>query len=149
MQNFLFKGVVYNIFSKWLVVYNIFFESELYTIFFWKGNDIKLSLQVPLYGRKFTFVHFHAVCRHILHVENHALSKKYFYAMLGCKKVRNFFQVCVPGPSLWISRYPVNTSSFLYKYIKPRLKLTFLDETLSYPRCPGCGPKIVLWCKPN
>ena len=73
IQHFLWKWVVYN--------------------FFLKGNDIKLLLQVPLYGRKFTFVHFHAVCRHILHVENHALSKKYFYAMLGSKKVRNFLQV--------------------------------------------------------
>ena len=69
MQKFLWKGAVYNM------------NGSLYT---------KFSLKW-----RWTFVHFHAVCHDILHVENHALSKKYFYAKLGSKKVRNFLQVCL------------------------------------------------------
>ena len=83
IQNCLWKGVVYRVFLKGICIQN-FLRKALYT---------KSNVKVPLYGRKFTFVHFHAVCCDILHVENRAISKQYFYAKLGSKKARNVLQV--------------------------------------------------------
>ena len=84
----------------------IFFEREFFTKFSFnvycikhfllKGTAYKKKCHCKCLCRKEKndICHFHAVCRDILHVENHTLSKKYFYAKLGSKKVRNFFQVC-------------------------------------------------------
>ena len=103
-----FQSVLYTTFSLQGVAYKkilwqgvackIFFNRPFFTTFslkrrhiqnfFWmvrciqhflsRGVVYKIFLERTLYGRKLTFVHFHAVCRDILYIENHALSKKYF-----------------------------------------------------------------------
>ena len=52
IQHFLWKGVVYNIIFEWFVVYKIFFERALYTIFSLKGFCIQIIIASAFVWKK-------------------------------------------------------------------------------------------------